>query len=217
MEIIKKDINDSSKVIIRQLSDQYSKISENIEKSYYYGQKDAYEEMLTWFKNSQNRSIRFIPPKTVNNYLLSRGGKSKGVLNEKKNNYKDESKKNNKTNFNYLYYNQTFNIDNNIKNINEYNVWPTSVENAIYNNKNKLTNPFNQVFNNNIKNNEDKFHLSILANSNNNINHNKNNNSFISSINNNLKDSQDVQMKPEIIRNNFYSEVNLKTKKNNDK
>ena len=214
MDKIKKDINDSSKVIIRQLSDHYIKISKNIEKSYYYGQKDAYEEMLTWFKNSQSRSIRFIPPKTVNNYLLSKGTKSKSVLNEKKNNYKDESKRLNKTNFNYLYYNQSFNIDNNTKNSNEYNVWPTSVENAINNNKNKLSNPFNLVFNNNIKNNEDKYHLSILANHNNNINNNKNNNSFSFS---NSKDSQDVQMKPEIIKNNFYTDFNLKTKKNNGK
>ena len=215
MEKIKKDINDSSKVIIRQLTDQYIKISKNIEQSYYYGQKDAYEEMLTWFKNSQNRSIRFIPPKTVNNYLLSKGTKSKSVLNEKKNNYKDESKRLNKANFNYLYYNQTFNIDNNTKNTNEYNVWPTSVENAISNNKKKLSNPFNLVFNNNIKNNEDKYYLSILSSSNNNINNNnKINNSFCSY---NSKDSQDVQMKPEIIRNNFCTDFNLKTKKNSDK
>ena len=138
MEKLKKDVNDSNKEIVKQLSGLFTKLSNSIDQSYYSGQKSAYEEMLIWLKNSQNKSMKFIPPKTIKNYLLEKGAKSKYILNDKKNNKdkEDNLKRTNKANFNYLYYNQTFNVDNNTdrKNHYEYNVYPTSVENAIYNN-----------------------------------------------------------------------------------
>jgi hypothetical protein len=141
MEKLRKDVNDSNKEIVKQLSGLFTKLSNSIDQSYYSGQKSAYEEMLIWLKNSQNKSMKFIPPKTIKNYLLEKGAKSKYILNDKKNNKdkEDNLKRTNKANFNYLYYNQTFNVDNNTdrKNHYEYNVYPTSVENAIYNN-NKL-------------------------------------------------------------------------------
>ena len=150
MEKIKKDINDSNKEIVKQLSGLFTKLSNSIDQSYYSGQKSAYEEMLIWFKNSQNKSMRFIPPKNIKNYLLEKGAKSKN-LNDKKNNKdkEDNLKRTNKANFNYLYYNQTFNIDNNTDKRNhiEYNVYPTSVEKAIYNNNNKSSQPLTLDFN----------------------------------------------------------------------
>ena len=216
MENIKKDLNDCNKEVIKQLSELYKKISNSMDKSYYHGQKDAYEEMLLYFKNSQNRSTKFIPPKNVKNYLTEKGAKSKNSLNEKKKDKDDYLRKANKANFNYLFYNQTFNNDNTYKNTYEYNVYPTSVEKAIYNNTNKSTNPFNSIINNNIKNNQDKYYFSLLSNQNNNPNNNDNN-SDSSMKNNNLDDSLDEQMKSQnSIRNNFFIDFNIKAKKSNE-
>ena len=66
MEKVKKDLNEFNKEIIKQFSELYKKLSNSMDESYYHGQKDAYEEMLLYFKNSQNRSIKFIPPKNNN-------------------------------------------------------------------------------------------------------------------------------------------------------
>ena len=79
MEKVKKDLNDCNKEIIKQFSELYKKLSNTMDESYYLGQKDAYEEMLIYFKNSQNRSIKFIPPKNVKNYLIEKGAKSKNI------------------------------------------------------------------------------------------------------------------------------------------
>ena len=216
MEKIKKDLNDSNKEIVKQLSGLYNKLSNSIEQSYYQGQKSAYEEMLVWFKNSQNNSVKFISPKTVKNYLIEKGAKSKNILNDKKNSKDKEnnSKRTNKANFNYLYYDQVFNKDNTVnKNNNEFNVYPTSVENALYNN-NKSNNPFNFVFNNNIKNSEDNFHLSILKNSSTQNDKYQMNNTSNSLINNNSDDSFEEPMKSQnYLNNNFLKDYNLKRKK----
>ena len=140
-------------------------------------------------------------------YLTDKGSKSKNSLSEKKNikDKDDSSKRINKANFNYLFYNQTFNIDNNHnRNKIEYNVYPTSVENAFNKNSNKSLNPFNFIVNN--KNKDEYYHLSLLANPS-----MKSNNQ-----NNNINDSIDEQMKPiNTINNNFYTDTNLKRKKNN--
>ena len=219
MEKVKKDLNDCNKEFVKQFSEIYKKLSNSMDKSYYYGQKDAYEEMLLWFKNSQNRSIKFIQPKTVKNYLIEKGAKLKNSLNDKKKDKEDYSKKLSKANFNYLFYNQTFNNENNYKNSNNYNVFPTSVEKAIYNNSNKSLNPFNFILNNNIKNDEDKQNFSLFSNpkAHNSQNH-INNFSDVSINNNNSDNSSDEQMKPQIpIKNNIFFDFNLKTKKFNDK
>jgi hypothetical protein len=50
MEKIKKEINDYNKDIVKDISNLYNKLSSNIDKSYYYGQKSGYEEMLSFFK-----------------------------------------------------------------------------------------------------------------------------------------------------------------------
>ena len=73
-------------------------------------------------KTISNKPKKYISPKSVINYLIEKGTKSKLLLNKKNNNYnninsfnnikEDIRKKANKTNYNYLYYNQTFNIDN---------------------------------------------------------------------------------------------------------
>ena len=199
MEKLKKDVNDSNKEIVKQLSGLFTKLSNSIDQSYYSGQKSAYEEMLIWLKNSQNKSMKFIPPKTIKNYLLEKGAKSKYILNDKKNNKdkEDNLKRTNKANFNYLYYNQTFNVDNNTdrKNHYEYNVYPTSVENAIYNN-NKSSQSLNIAFND-LKDSQENFHLSLLTNSSLHNNKNNNNNPFVASISNNLNDSFDEPMNSE--------------------
>ena len=199
MEKLKKDVNDSNKEIVKQLSGLFTKLSNSIDQSYYSGQKSAYEEMLIWLKNSQNKSMKFIPPKTIKNYLLEKGAKSKYILNDKKNNKdkEDNLKRTNKANFNYLYYNQTFNVDNNTdrKNHYEYNVYPTSVENAIYNN-NKSSQSLNIAFND-LKDSQENFHLSLLTNSSLHNNTNNINNPFVASISNNLNDSFDEPMNSE--------------------
>ena len=216
MEKLKKDVNDSNKEIVKQLSGLFTKLSNSIDQSYYSGQKSAYEEMLIWLKNSQNKSMKFIPPKTIKNYLLEKGAKSKYILNDKKNNKdkEDNLKRTNKANFNYLYYNQTFNVDNNTdrKNHYEYNVYPTSVENAIYNN-NKSSQSLNIAFND-LKDSQENFHLSLLTNSSLHNNTNNINNPFVASISNNLNDSFDEPMNSEnFITNNYFTDENLKRKK----
>ena len=216
MEKLKKDVNDSNKEIVKQLSGLFTKLSNSIDQSYYSGQKSAYEEMLIWLKNSQNKSMKFIPPKTIKNYLLEKGAKSKYILNDKKNNKdkEDNLKRTNKANFNYLYYNQTFNVDNNTdrKNHYEYNVYPTSVENAIYNN-NKSSQSLNISFND-LKDSQENFHLSLLTNSSLHNNTNNINNPFVASISNNLNDSFDEPMNSEnFLTNNYFTDENLKSKK----
>ena len=216
MEKLKKDVNDSNKEIVKQLSGLFTKLSNSIDQSYYSGQKSAYEEMLIWLKNSQNKSMKFIPPKTIKNYLLEKGAKSKYILNDKKNNKdkEDNLKRTNKANFNYLYYNQTFNVDNNTdrKNHYEYNVYPTSVENAIYNN-NKSSQSLNIAFND-LKDSQENFHLSLLTNSSLHNNTNIINNPFVASISNNLNDSFDEPMNSEnFTTNNYFTDENLKRKK----
>ena len=216
MEKLKKDVNDSNKDIVKQLSGLFTKLSNSIDQSYYSGQKSAYEEMLIWLKNSQNKSMKFIPPKTIKNYLLEKGAKSKYILNDKKNNKdkEDNLKRTNKANFNYLYYNQTFNVDNNTdrKNHYEYNVYPTSVENAIYNN-NKSSQSLNIAFND-LKDSQENFHLSLLTNSSLHNNTNNINNPFVASISNNLNDSFDEPMNSEnFLTNNYFTDENLKRKK----
>ena len=216
MEKLRKDVNDSNKEIVKQLSGLFTKLSNSIDQSYYSGQKSAYEEMLIWLKNSQNKSMKFIPPKTIKNYLLEKGAKSKYILNDKKNNKdkEDNLKRTNKANFNYLYYNQTFNVDNNTdrKNHYEYNVYPTSVENAIYNN-NKSSQSLNIAFND-LKDSQENFHLSLLTNSSLHNNTNNINNPFVASISNNLNDSFDEPMNSEnFTTNNYFTDENLKRKK----
>lgn len=232
MDKIKKEVNDCNKEVVKELTNLYNKLSDSIDKSYYYGQKSGYEEILAWFKQSQNKSLRFISPKKIKNYLIEKGAKSKLLLNEKStnnnsnNNYKEDSKKKaNKTNFNYLFYNQTFNNENNKNNNIEQNIFPTSVEDVF--NNNKQNNSFNSIlFNNNINNNiyQQNNHIAILTNSsinnNNNINNNfGNNNCFIRNniiTNNNLNDSEDEQMKPNspLRTNIIQGNINLKRKKN---
>ena len=211
MEKLKKDVNDSNKEIVKQLSGLFTKLSNSIDQSYYSGQKSAYEEMLIWLKNSQNKSMKFIPPKTIKNYLFEKGAKSKYILNDKKNNKdkEDNLKRTNKANFNYLYYNQTFNVDNNTdrKNHYEYNVYPTSVENVIYNN-NKSSQSLNIAFND-LKDSQENFHLSLLTNSSLHNNTNNINNPFVASISNNLNDSFDEPMNSEnFTTNNYFTDEN---------
>ena len=240
MDKIKKEVNDCNKEVIKELSNLYNKLSDSLDKSYYYGQKSGYEEILAWFKQSQNTSVKYISPKKIKNYLIEKGTKSKILLNEKTknnniNNYKEDIKKKpNRANFNYLFYNQTFNNDNNMNGFREQNVFPISVEEAFNNNNsfNKANNPFNQIIfnngnNNNINNineqNEHQNHQTILSNTilNNTSNiYNNNNNCFIRNDilgnNNNLNDSQDEQMKPNspLRANIFPGNINLKRKKN---
>ena len=162
------------------------------------------------------------------------------ILNEKKKDKEDYTRKTNKSNFNYsklysiklfnniillinksvkyfvklyLFYNKTFNNENTYKNANEFNVFPTSVEKALYNNQNKSLNPFNSIINNNIKTSQDKYYYSLFSNPNNKQNNNDNN-SDSSMKNNNSDDSLDEQMKPQnSIKNNFFIDFNLKAKK----
>ena len=217
-------------MVIKELSNLYNKLSDNLDKSYYYGQKSGYEEILAWFKQSQNKSIKYISPKKIKNYLIEKGAKSKLLLNEKikNNNYinyikEDAKKKANRANFNYLFYNQTFNIENNNRNNNEQNIFPLSVENAFNNNQNKINNPFNSIlFNNNNNNNninisDQNNNISILSNPSMNYNFSNNlNYNIITNNNNNLNDSQDEQMKPNspLRANLFLGNINLKRKKN---
>ena len=227
MDKIKKEVNDCNKQVVRELSNLYNKLSYNLDKSYYYGQKSGYEEILAWFKQFQNKSIKYISPKKIKNYLIQKGAKSKLLLNEKtKNNSninlkEDAKKKTNKANFNYLYYNQTFNLENNNKFNNEQNIFPLSVEDAFNNNHNKINNPFNSILfnnNNNGNNISDQNHnISILSNPSMNYNFSNNlNYNIITNNNNNLNDSQDEQMKPNspLRANIFLGNINLKRKKN---
>ena len=227
MDKIKKEVNDCNKVVIKELSNLYNKLSDNLDKSYYYGQKSGYEEILAWFKQSQNKSIKYISPKKIKNYLIEKGAKSKLLLNEKiKNNNninyikEDAKKKANRANFNYLFYNQTFNIENNNRNNNEQNIFPLSVENAFNNNQNKINNPFNSILfnnNNNINISDQNNNISILSNPSMNYNFSNNlNYNIITNNNNNLNDSQDEQMKPNspLRTNLFLGNINLKRKKN---
>ena len=218
MDKIKKDLNNSSKEVIEKLSGFFNNLSNCLDQSYFTGQKSAYEEMLLYFKNYQNKSMKFIHPKNVKNYLQEKGNKSKQKLNDKKNliDKEDNFKRLNKANFNYLFYNQTFSNNNDEKKFNEFNVYPTSVEKAIYNN-NSRTNSFNFFFNNNnIKNSQENFHLSLLTCSAKNSNENNINKSVVNSINNNLNDSFDDPMDSQnSLKFNFFNTIdsNLKRKK----
>lgn len=227
MDKIKKEVNDCNKEVVRELSNLYNKLSNNLDKSYYYGQKSGYEEILAWFKQSQNKSIKYISPKKIKNYLIEKGAKSKILLNEKSKNSnninvikEDIKKKPNKATFNYLFYNQTFNSDNNINRNTEQNIFPLSVQDAFNNNMNKSNNPFNSIlFNNNNFNNlnEQNNHIALLSNPSMNYNFSNNfyNNIFCNN-NNNLNDSQDEQMKPNspLRTGIFQGNINLKRKKN---
>ena len=219
MDKIKKNLNNSNKEIIEQLTGCFNNLSNCLDQSYYTGQKSAYEEMLIWFKNCQNKSMKFIPPKNVKNYLQEKGTKSKRKLNDKRNliEKEDNYKKANKTNFNYLFYNQTFDVNNNNneKKFHEFNVYPTNVEKAIYNNSSK-TNSFNFLFNNNIKNSQENFHLSLLEFSSKNRNENNINKPLVGPINNDVNDSFDEPMDSQnsIKYTHFnYIDSNLKRKK----
>jgi len=218
MDKIKKDLNNSSKEVIEKLSGFFNNLSNCLDQSYFTGQKSAYEEMLIYFKNCQNKSMKFIPPKNVKNYLQEKGNKLKRKLNDKKNliDKEDNFKRFNKANFNYLFYNQTFSNNNDEKKYNEFNVYPTSVEKAIYNNSSR-TNSFNFFFNNNnIKNSQENFHLSLLTCSAKNSNENNINKSVVNSINNNLNDSFDDPMDSQnSIKFNYFNTIdsNLKRKK----
>ena len=57
MEKLKKDVNDSNKEIVKQLSGLFTKLSNSIDQSYYSGQKSAYEEILIWLKNSYSITV----------------------------------------------------------------------------------------------------------------------------------------------------------------
>ena len=91
-----------------------------------------------------------------------------------------------------------------------------NVEKAIYNN-NSRTNSFNFFFNNNnIKNSQENFHLSLLTCSAKNSNENNINKSVVNSINNNLNDSFDDPMDSQnSIKFNYFNTIdsNLKRKK----
>ena len=195
---------------------------------YYYGQKSGYEEILAWFKQSQNKSVKYISPKKINNYLIEKGAKSKLLLNNKSNNNnynhkEDIKRKTNKANFNYLFYNQTFNFDNNKSN-NELNVFPTSVENAFNKNKGNIINPIFFGNNNNLL--QQNNHIALLTNPslNNNLNYNNYNNdkgncfirNNIFDNNNNINESEDEQMKPNspLRTNIIQGNLSLKRKKN---
>ena len=232
MEKIQKDINDWNKEVVRDLTNLYNKVSASIDKSYYLGQKSGYEEILAWLKQPQNKSQRFIPPKKMNTFLIEKGMKSKNTINSqslnKSFNYKEDSKKKpNKINFNYAFYNQTFNYDNNNNNNNnnsQNNVFPTSVESLFSNNKNIFN---NETYNNgNIINTGSNFNVETFGNNNliisninsnnfsDNINNNinKNNYCFSNSISNN--DSQDESMKPNSPKLNIFNgNVSLKKRK----
>ena len=208
MDKIKREVNDCNKEVVKELTNLYNKLSDSIDKSYYYGQKSGYEEILAWFKQSQSNNIKYISPKKVKNYLIEKGAKSKLLFNDKNKNY----------NTNYTGYN-----DNNKKNKNEQNIFPTNVENSFKNsNLNNINNSFNSImfnnFNNNNSINQPNNNLALIAS--NSINNNLNNNCFIrNNIMNNINsnDSEDEQMKPNsplrttnFIQGNF----NLKRKKN---
>ena len=222
MDKIKKEVNDCNKEVVKELTNLYNKLSDSIDKSYYYGQKSGYEEILAWFKQSQNKSVKYISPKKINNYLIEKGAKSKLLLNNKSNNNnnhkEDIKRKTNKANFNYLFYNQTFNNDNNKSN-NDLNIFPTSVENVFNNNRGNNFNPI--FFGNNNSLLQQNNHIALLTNPslNNNLNNDKDNCFIRNNIfdnNNNINESEDEQMKPSsplrtnIIQGNF----NLKRKKN---
>lgn len=228
MDKIKKEVNDCNKEVVKELTNLYNKLSDSIDKSYYYGQKSGYEEILAWFKQSQNKSVKYISPKKMNNYLIEKGAKSKLLLNNKSynNNYnhkEDLKRKTNKANFNYLFYNQTFNLDNNKSN-NELNVFPTSVENVFNNNRVNNINPI--FFGNNNSLIQQNNHIALLTNPS--LNNNLNNNNFsnnkdncfirnnIFDNNNNINESEDEQMKPNspLRTNIIHGNINLKRKKN---
>ena len=227
MDKIKKEVNDCNKEVVKELTNLYNKLSDSIDKSYYYGQKSGYEEILAWFKQSQNKSVKYISPKKINNYLIEKGAKSKLLLNNKSNNNnynhkEDIKRRTNKANFNYLFYNQTFNFDNNKSN-NELNIFPTSVENAFNNNRGNIINPI--FFDNNNSLLQQNNHIALLTNPslNNNLNNYNNNNDkdncFIRNNlfdNNNINESEDEQMKPNspLRTNIIQGNLNLKRKKN---
>jgi len=228
MDKIKKEVNDCNKEVVKELTNLYNKLSDSIDKSYYYGQKSGYEEILAWFKQSQNKSVKYISPKKINNYLIEKGAKSKLLLNNKSNNNnynhkEDIKRKTNKANFNYLFYNQTFNFDNNKSN-NELNVFPNSVENVFNNNRGNNINPI--FFGNNNSLLQQNNHIALLTNPslNNNLNNNNYNNdkgncfirNNIFDNNNNINESEDEQMKPNspLRTNIIQGNLNLKRKKN---
>ena len=224
MDKIKKEVNDCNKEVVKELTNLYNKLSDSIDKSYYYGQKSGYEEILAWFKQSQNKSVKYISPKKINNYLIEKGAKSKLLLNNKSinNNYnhkEDIKRKTNKANFNYLFYNQTFNFDNNKSN-NELNVFPNSVENVFNNNRGNNINPI--FFGNNNSLLQQNNHIALLTNpslNNNNYNNDKGNCFIRNNIfdnNNNINESEDEQMKPNspLRTNIIQGNLNLKRKIN---
>ena len=47
MDKIKKEVNDCNKEVVKELSNLYNKLSDSLDKSYYYGQKSGYEEINT--------------------------------------------------------------------------------------------------------------------------------------------------------------------------
>lgn len=200
MDKIKKDVNDCNREVVKELTNLYNKLSDSIDKSYYYGKKSGYEEILSWLKQSQNKSNKYITPKKFNNFLIEKETKIKILLNEEPilksptsyisnnnsnnniiNSKEDSKKKPNKANFNYLFYNQTFNNDNttnNNGNYNQSNIFPTSVESAFSNKNNILIQDLNSIYNNNNGGNNNNNNFS----NSNNISQNPFENSFINSL-----------------------------------
>ena len=211
MEKIKKNINECNQKVVKQLSNLYNDLSNSLDQSYYYGQISAYDEMLEWVKNFQNKSMKFIPPENIKYFFKVKGATQK---NDKMICEENSKKKISKANFNYLYYDQTFKNNLN-ENKNEQNLFPTSVENAINNNKiHKSISSFNFIHNNDIKSCEETFRLSLLTNpSLNNLN--SINNNCINNNNNMEDDSSDEQIKPyNLLKYNITPNMNIKKRKN---
>ena len=214
MEKIKTDINECNKEAAQKLIVLYNKLSNSLEQSYYYGQMTAYEDILKWLKNYENKSMKFIPPENIKNYFKEKGANSKIEKMICEENIKNKA---NKVNFNYLFYDQTF--KNNIcNNNNDKNIFPISVENALNhkNNINKSPSSFNFLYNNDIKSSEENFRLSLLLNSSLN-NYQSKNNINNEDINNNKMedDSFEEQIKPpKHLKNNIFPDMNLKKRKN---
>ena len=72
MDKIKKEVNDYNKDTIKELTNIYNKLSDSLDKSYLYGQKTGFEEILARPRHRGKKSAKYIPSKSIKNYLIEK-------------------------------------------------------------------------------------------------------------------------------------------------
>jgi len=189
MEKINKEVNENNKKLLNEITKIYTKLSKNLNDSYITGKKEALEEILNYLL-TQQQNFKYIDNNSFYNFLIQKRTKAKIALKDKNNNnYNDsdleyfininsENKhnnvNNNDSNKRKYHKNIIFDINNdNYNNMNNNDIFPTSVSNLFKNNNNNnnYNNNNNGILNNlKIEEEDDDISMTNLTNHNNSFN-----------------------------------------------